>query len=409
MIRSARPHPFLLAALLCASAFAGEGPAPAPAPAAAPGSGTAAAAPSGEITDARYLLDLAQVHLNHNSGERAEPLVRAAIANLKETDAPLKTRSATLLARVLEKKNDLAGAAEQYEIVIKSSTEPLEKVNLLLALSKVREGLKQYDKALETLNQAGAVTRNAPANQSMTWMQREVNRRTLEILPKDPERLAAAIAEAEAALAKDPKDRAANERLADIHQTVKPDPLKAIPYVEKMLEANPESTDVLNRLSSLYMQSRQSDKAIEITRKLAKVAPKEHQAQYNFQTAILLIQRGNRDEAVKVMEEYVGDQPVTDRVAMLLGTVYEQCGRMDKAFKTLRTAATLSKHPQEKISLSLRAAEAARRVKDYAGAEETLRTMLKEFKDDKNAQESAKVALAQLYREQGKEKELKFE
>jgi len=389
----------VLLGLPCAGLFSGEPAVPA----------TTTPAPTAEITDPRYLLDLAQTHLNHNSIERAEPLIRQAITHLPAADAALKARSATLLARVLEKKNDAAGAAEQYEAVIKASTEPTEKVNLLLALARTRDSLKEFDKAAAALNEASAVVRGNPGNQSLIWMQREVSRRLVELLGKDPERLAAATGEAEAALAKDPKDLAALERLSDIHMTVKPDAVKAIAYQERIVEQQPESQEALSRLSTLYMQARRMDKAIEVSKKLASIAPKEQKPQYAFQAALLLVQGGKKDEAVKVMEDIVGNEPVTDRVATLLATIYEQAGKLELAGKSLRAAASISKRPEEKITLSLRAADIDRRRKDYKTAEETLRAVLKEFKDDKNAQDSARAALAQIYREQGKEKELKFD
>ena len=157
------------------------------------------------------------------------------------------------------------------------------------------------------------------------------------------------------------------------------------------------------------MQARRMDKAIEVSKKLASIAPKEQKPQYAFQAALLLVQGGKKDEAVKVMEDIVGNEPVTDRVATLLATIYEQAGKLELAGKSLRAAASISKRPEEKITLSLRAADIDRRRKDYKTAEETLRAVLKEFKDDKNAQDSARAALAQIYREQGKEKELKFD
>jgi len=105
----------------------------------------------------------------------------------------------------------------------------------------------------------------------------------------------------------------------------------------------------------------------------------------------------------------VGKEPANDRHAMLLSMLYEQNGQGEQAEKMLKAAAQKAKTPDEKANLLIRAAEGARRRKDYAGAEQQLRAIWKEFKDSKMARERARMSLTQIYREQGKKDELKLE
>jgi tetratricopeptide (TPR) repeat protein len=395
-------------------------PTPAPAPATVPGPTGEVKPPADpkppvetkpatddDITSPSYLIDLAQVHLNHGSGKRAEALVRKALELNK--DDRMKGRATQLLAQVLERNQDVKGAAEQYDILLKGTVAVPERIQYLLALSSLRERNKETDKAIELLNEAAAAAKNSTEKQNLQWVTREVNRRVVEIMRKDPERLNTMIADAEKKLTENPKDEQTIERLAEIYIIVKPDPAKALPLQEQLAALRPDALDVMHRLASLYQQNKQPEKALEIYKKLQAQAPKGQQMQYAFQGALQLNQMGKKEEAVKMMEEAVGPNPTRDQDASMLATVYDQAGQHENAEKMLKQAAELTKRPGEKGNLLVRAADSARRRKDYAAAETQLRAVMKEFKDQKNVVDYAKSMLTQLYREQGKEKELKFD
>jgi tetratricopeptide (TPR) repeat protein len=360
-----------------------------------------------EITNPVYLLDLAQVHVNYGASDRADVLVRRVLE--LDTDERLKNRASQLLAQILERRNDLKGAAEQYELLLKAAATTQERVQFLLALSGVHERNKDTSKAIRFLNQASVAARNSPERQTLQWVQREVVRRTTQILRKDPERLSATIAEAEKALAEDPQDDAAIERLVEIYTQIKPDYAKALPLQETLATIRPQALDVQHSLATLYQQNKQPEKALEIYRKLQTSAPKQQQNDYAFRSAILLTQMGKKDEAVKLIEETYGTMPAKEADAANLATVYEQAGQYENAAKMFRHTAGLSMQPIAKGNLLIRAADSLRRMKDYAAAETQLREIIKSHKDHKVIVDLAKSTLLQAYRDQGKEKELKFD
>jgi tetratricopeptide (TPR) repeat protein len=363
-----------------------------------------------EITNPAYLIDLAQVHLVHNALPRSENLARRAIELLKGKDERLRSRAIQLLANVYERKKDLSAAAAQYEEVVKAAQTSPERVNALMALSSLRERNKEIDQALRHLDEAATLAATAPDRQSLQWVQREVNRRCLDILRRDPERLDTAIVALEKARSTDPNDDTARDRLAEIYSsTTRQDPAKALPLLEEIAASRPDVVSVQQRLAALYSKTQQPEKALEIYRKLQASGPKDQQTNFAFQASQQLVQMGRKDDAIKLMSESIGATPVKDQDASMLATIYEQAGQQEQAEVMLKKAAELATRPAEKGNLLVRAAEFARRRKDYSGAETQLRAALADYKDHSGVVNYAKTILTQVYRDQGKEKELRFE
>jgi tetratricopeptide (TPR) repeat protein len=362
-----------------------------------------------EMTNPAYLTELAQTHLNFGDTDRAEPLLRKVIERPgTEAQAPqLKSRAITLLAQLLERKNDYKGAAANYELAVNNATDPFEKARYTLNLATAYEQMNEFDKAAELIEQAAAIAKTSD-NPSATWLKRDANRRSVDMMRRVPARADAGIKSAEEALAKNPKDEAALERLAEIYTSVKTDNVKALQYYEQLATLRPNTPEVLLRLSSLYQQNKMPEKAIETSRKLMDSAPKEQQSNYAYQVAMQMSYAGKKDEAIKFYEGVVGKEPAVDRQAMMLAMLYEQNNQGEQAEKMLKAAAASAKTPEEKASLLTRAAECARRRKDYVGAEQQLRAIYSEFKDNKMARERARGMLMQLYREQGKKDEPKL-
>jgi tetratricopeptide (TPR) repeat protein len=363
-----------------------------------------------EMTNPSYLTELAQTHLNFGDTDRAEPLLRKVIER-PAADAQgqqLKNRAITLLAQLLERKNDFKGAAENYDLAAKSATDPIEKARYTLNLATAHEHMNDLDSAAAMIDQASAIVKTSD-NPSAAWIRRDINRRSVDIMRRVPARAEAGIKSAEEALAKNPKDENALERLADIYTSVKTDNTKALHYYEQLAAVRPNSPETLMRLSNLYQQTKQPEKAIETSRKLMESAPKEQQSNYAYQVAMQMSYAGKKDEAIKFYEEVVGKEPASDRHAMLLATLYEQNNQGEQAEKMLRAAAANAKTPEEKANLLSRAADSARRRKDYAGAEQQFRAIYAEFKDHKMVRERARAMLQQLHKEQGKTDELKLD
>ena len=351
-----------------------------------------------------YLLDIAQVQLNHNFIDRAEPYARRAVALTADgKDLRIKLRTLQILAQILERKNDSAGASEQYAAIIGMAQEPGERIRAMLSAATLKTKSKDFDGAAKLLAAASEAIKGAPDTANLTWMSQDIRRRELELAKQDPPRLELFVKEAQDALEKNPKDIGALERLSEIYSSVKPDVPKALAMQEKLVELRPDAMDALTRLSSLYQQNKQPDKALEITRRLMKSAPKEQQTFYAYQAAMQMFHAGKKEDGLKLIEEAAGPEP-KGRDLNLLASAYEQTNDLDKAEKTLRKAAEAKElQPAEKATTQVRIADLSRRRKDYAGAEALLRSVMKDNAGQPNIQNYAKSSLTQLYREQGKE------
>ena len=367
-----------------------------------PGAGDAQGDAALQSGNPGYLADIAQVHLNYKFPERAELYARKAAEALKpSTDKPTTIRVRMLLAQVLDGNGDAKGSGEQFAAAAELA-EPVTRSQLLLQYARLKVKDKDFAGALKVLTDAEQ-TLKALNEPNKAALLREVRRQETELARQDAGILDSMVAGAEAALKADPNDIAALERLSEIYSTVKLSPEKALPIQEKLAALQPNSVEVLSRLSTVYQQTNQIDKALDVSKKLVAAAPKEQKSGFAFQSAALLLQGGHKDEAKKFMEEAVGAEPSSHELN-LLASIYEQAGDVDKADATLKKAA---EHPQaqpsDKTLINIRRANICRVKKDYAGAETMLRAVMTDAAVDKNMQNYARTILTQLYREQGKE------
>jgi tetratricopeptide (TPR) repeat protein len=91
-----------------------------------------------------------------------------------------------------------------------------------------------------------------------------------------------------------------DESCEDLFHQVHDDPAAAIPELEKLLERYPESGTLMNWLATAYSQTRQKEKAEQISERNYQLHPDYLFARIN--RAVFLISHGKFDEAAKMMD-----------------------------------------------------------------------------------------------------------
>ncbi|MGD0094118.1 MAG: tetratricopeptide repeat protein [Planctomycetota bacterium] len=186
--------------------------------------GPAAPIQTAEAAEANpaFLNDLAQVYLRYGVLDKAEPLLRSAME--KSKDPAQKQQALSSLAQVLQRKGDAKGAAELYEQALQGAANPAEKTRVQMSLAESYAGANEFEKAEKILNEIAA---RSDQNPMAVYQRQEAQRQLAQIWQKEPGRLDKVIEETEKALAANPKDAAALERLAEIYSRAKPDGAKA--------------------------------------------------------------------------------------------------------------------------------------------------------------------------------------
>jgi tetratricopeptide (TPR) repeat protein len=353
-----------------------------------------------DLSNPQYLQQLAQVHLSYNSVERAEPLLRKALEGTK--DARQKSRILASLGEALKRKRDWKSAEEVYQEAINSADISSERLRLSISLADVHVQANDPVKAEKVLN--GILKDIKPGgNRTETgWLRRDAQRRLVQLWTQQPDRLDAVTKELEDAAAKDAKDESAWERLAEIYAAgSKRNPEKAVLACEKLLELRPNDVELQQQLAMLYQQTKQFDKAVELSRKMAAAAPPDQKGQYSYQLAQTLLRAGKKDEAVAFAKENLKSEAGSPGLFQLV-SIYEQAGAHAEAEAVLTAAAQTAKEPKERADLLLQAADMMIRRQDYAKAEERISSVLREFKDNRDVRARANDVLVRLYQGQGR-------
>jgi lipopolysaccharide biosynthesis regulator YciM len=333
------------------------------------------------MTNPGYLVDLAGVHMRYGALDRAEPLLRGA---LEKATPQQKQQAYQTLAQLMQRKNDWKGAAECYDALVTGAATPLEKASMSLQLADAYIHNNEPEKAEKLLGEIPPTPKDHPEQQ---WIQQRAFQLLSQILQSKPGRLDQYIADAEAALAKNPDDAMMVDRLAEIYSNIKRDPAKALPYLEKLSALRPDDRFLQQRMIWNYQQGRQFDKAIEIYKKMmaAPGARKEDVHQNALQIGFLLVQAGKKEDAVSWIKENYAKEMLSVQDNSMLAIFFDQAQMLDDAEACLNKLADGVKTPQEKADAKVRLAELQLRKRDFAKATELAQGVLNEFKDNVNA------------------------
>ena len=108
---------------------------------------------------------------------------------------------------------------------------------------------------------------------------------------------------------------------------------KALSVINKFLEINPLSSDILNLLGRIYLQTKYTREAMGIYRKLVDLHPDS--ATYNFNLGVSLYQLKSYDEAEKCFRNAIDLKDQVDAY-LYLGAIYKQRGQLKTALEYFR-------------------------------------------------------------------------
>lgn len=353
-----------------------------------------------DMTNPRYLLDLARVHMQYNALSRAEELLRKALPLAKEPDA--KEQVGFQLATLLQRKQDFKGAVALLEEIIGTAANPQMRNQWVTTLSDLYLQMGEPDKAEKLLNDQMALISGDKSKPEYAALRSSLNQRLANIWQRQEGRVEKERTAAEEASTKDPQNKELLEKLVNLYMLAapRPDYEKAVGIYEKLLKLAPDDNRWTMGLATAYQQTKQYDKAIEVHKKLMAADPRGLGQSSAYQVATLLLQAGKKDEAATWAKEHLAGNGNTPFGQMMLANFYEQAGMVAEASEVLGKLREQSQQPQQKAEYSFRIARVAQRAKDYKKAEEELQKLLKEFPDDKAMAARANGELQRLKAEE---------
>jgi tetratricopeptide (TPR) repeat protein len=348
-----------------------------------------------------YRLELAEVNLKYGDLAAAQGVLEQAIKLAEESKAEGETatllvqRARFTLGTIYQKEEKWAEAEKQYETLEGQLKLPSDQLNVAVLLSQTREKQKKDSEAEKPLL--------ALTNDRMGLALRQEGWKYLaDFWKRHPEQLASTIAVTEAITEKDPTNVEALERLAQIYTDIKPDAKKAAACMDKLLALTAKNLDARLRLAALYERQKEFDKALKLYQELQPEAPKALSWDISLRMAVIMLRAGRKDEAVAKVEKDLLPKAQTALETASLASFYASAELPQKAEDAFVKAASLSQSPDDVAACMLAAAESSRKRKDYAKAEQYVRALIKQYKDNKQVKTKANTELVKIYEEQGK-------
>jgi len=390
-----RPLVFIVAlGLLAPASRAGEAETPAKAADTKPDPKTDEATKK-MLSDVNYRLELADTHLKYGANEKAEEVLREAIKIGGASAQTAVLRAHFMLGTALQKQEKWAEAAKEYESLRPQLQQPNDLVNVGVLLSQVYDRLKDFTKAEDALLRLTGGKTNLAVRMD-GW------RALIAFWKEHPQQLDQTIKNSEAAAEKDPKDSDALERLAEIYTDIKPDTKKADVYMTRLIDLGSKEVDGRLRLAALYERQKQYDKAIKLYEGLIPDTSKAGGWELQVRIAVLTVAAGRKDEAVAMVEKNLVPKAQTALETIGLAGFYVNADLPQKAEDAFVKAASLSQSPEDVSTCMLSAADSCRKRKEYAKAEQYVRALLKQYRDNRQVKTQANAALVKLYDEQGR-------
>ena len=213
------------------------------------------------------------------------------------------------------------------------------------------------------------------------------------------------IADLEARIEQNPRDREALRTLGEIHLKSRRDHESALPVYEKLVELDPSNVRLETTLLGLYRKNRRFDGMRRIfEERLDKSGDGDPTLHLSIAQTELLAGRG--DEAVQYAESHLAGEDATPFELQMLSTVYDKAGRDEAAVATLDTAIARATNDQQRVSMQFQKADMLVWDKKYAEAEALLRSIIETAGDDKQTLTRAKSEIVRIYEMQGKLSEL---
>ena len=111
---------------------------------------------------------------------------------------------------------------------------------------------------------------------------------------------------------------------------------KAIEYLQKATNTVPEDWESLLKLATLYSKASKNEEAIPIYRKILELVGEDNAA-VRRQLALSMVEAGQNDEAIKLLEEMVASTPNDAILQVLYGRALIGNNELPKAIETLKS------------------------------------------------------------------------
>ncbi|MCK6470794.1 MAG: tetratricopeptide repeat protein [Planctomycetes bacterium] len=349
-----------------------------------------------EITDPKYLLDLASVHQRYGGNKLAAKLLERAAVLAKDSKDPQDLiRIFTSQASQMQRDKNHKEAARLYEEVLKLVNEPGQRAGHMLALARCYEGMEDFDAAESTLKQLLKECETNTGKRELSWVPQTVNRQLASIWRAKPERAASAEAEAVGKLEKDPNDANALETLSQIYTQIKPDHAKAVAVLEKLWALKPEDTQVTGILASTLIQMQKYDKAVEVYKAMMEKVPASKKT-YAYQAASALIQAERQDDAIAFAKEHLLGEDSDESSLSLMASLLDRAGKAEEAEKIYADRIATETDDKKKSRYMLQAVQYAIRGKKFDRAETLLAEVTEKYGKDETVARQIKTKKTQL-------------
>jgi tetratricopeptide (TPR) repeat protein len=151
------------------------------------------------------------------------------------------------------------------------------------------------------------------------------------------------IAKCEAALVENPLDEIALALTITLYTQGKPDLAKALQASESLADLKPHDRGTNETLASLYIQTKQLDKAEAVLVKLIKRSGAEHQGVLIYRIVGHYRSTKQHDKAMEWAKLYVAKVPKDHKAWALMAELQSNAGNMDEAAKAIQKALSLAR------------------------------------------------------------------
>ena len=348
------------------------------------------------IRGGNYYHELAEVHKKYGAYDKAIEMLEIAIE--KETEPANKLRFYESLGEAYELAGKPKEAAEQIKKALASAQTLDEKCRYNTILGRTIE-------AAGDLEEAKKAYQFVVANATRDAVKRGAQASLYRLLQRSGQ-LNSFIADLEKRLEQNPADQQALESLAEIYNSVVRDPASALRAYERLARLNPKDTATLNRLVYLYQVNKEYEKAAEVYQKIIEASPPVNRNYYYQHVSRMYMLAGKKDEAVQWAEKSLSEGGTRPYNYLSVAQVYLQNNMVEEALQLYSKADEACQSPIEKHQLAVRFADLFARSGKEDKAEELYKLVLQEGTVE-SLKAQARSKLISLYRQQGKEDEIK--
>ena len=266
---------------------------------------------------------------------------------------PNNRDASRLLGRLYYGNEQIDEAIDVFEALVKKDPDDYLSLDYLSSLYIDK---KNYDKAEEYLKK----TIEVRSNLDTTYFK-------FGLIDEIRERFEDAMKHYEMALAYNPHNSQARERLAQVYMKQKSYG-KAIEEFEALSREQPDNAEMHIRLGILYFEEKEYERALDEFKSALKIKPQNISVRYYI--ALVLEETAHYDEAVAELKEIISREPKNTNAFLHLAYIYTKLKRDDDAIKMYEEILEFEK---DEPDIYLYLASAYMHKKDLKNAERVLK------------------------------------